>query len=62
MPTEMARWVQSAMLFGGPVLSVLGVSLVLIFAVPAEAAGGAIAGWSGGLLARVVSRIFCGAA
>lgn len=35
-------------------LGVLFVSLVLIFAVPVEAAGGAIAGWLGGLLARVV--------
>ncbi|HEX9097161.1 MAG TPA: hypothetical protein VF990_13810 [Candidatus Dormibacteraeota bacterium] len=35
-------------------LGVLFVSLVLIFAVPIEAAGGAIARWSGGRLARAV--------
>ena len=35
-------------------LGVLFVSLVLIFAVPVEAAGGAIAGWLGGRLARAV--------
>ena len=39
-------------------IGVLFVSLVLIFAVPVEAAGGAIAGWLGGLLARAVSRLF----
>ena len=35
-------------------LGVLFVSLVLIFAVPVEAAGGATAGWLGGRLARAV--------
>jgi hypothetical protein len=35
-------------------LGVLFVSLVLIFAMPVEAAGGAFAGWLGGRLARAV--------